>query len=154
MPLPSPAMSIRYSPSGIYFPPTEGDHEHYLKYIRSLPITAEPEVFGLHANADITKDQQVGVGCPLRLLMIDESADPSVSIVSTCLFRPSFQYETVSSLNNPLSPIISHLAAGDGCHPRRPSIHARVRLGHRRPESRRGARRAGSGHPEESAPPL
>ena len=50
---------IRYSPSGIYFPPTEGDHEHYLKYIKSLPITAEPEVFGLHANADITKDQQV-----------------------------------------------------------------------------------------------
>jgi len=40
--------------------PSEGDHEHYLKYIKGLPITAEPEVFGLHANADITKDQQVG----------------------------------------------------------------------------------------------
>ena len=30
----------------------------YVTYIRTLPITAEPEVFGLHGNADISKDQQ------------------------------------------------------------------------------------------------
>lgn len=48
----------RYSPSGLYYVPPEGDHEAYITYIRSLPIIAEPEVFGLHANADITKDQQ------------------------------------------------------------------------------------------------
>ncbi|GAA6065539.1 dynein axonemal heavy chain 3-like, partial [Tachysurus ichikawai] len=30
----------------------------YIDYTRSLPITAEPGVFGLHSNADITKDNQ------------------------------------------------------------------------------------------------
>jgi len=30
----------------------------YVDYIRNLPITADPSVFGLHSNADITKDNQ------------------------------------------------------------------------------------------------
>lgn len=29
-----------------------------MDYIRSLPINADPCVFGLHSNADITKDNQ------------------------------------------------------------------------------------------------
>ncbi|GLI63290.1 hypothetical protein VaNZ11_006196 [Volvox africanus] len=47
-----------FSPSGRYYAPPEGLVDSYLAYIRGLPIQAEPEVFGLHANADITKDQQ------------------------------------------------------------------------------------------------
>ncbi|EFJ50020.1 dynein heavy chain 6 [Volvox carteri f. nagariensis] len=47
-----------FSPSGRYYAPPEGLVDAYLSYIRGLPIQAEPEVFGLHANADITKDQQ------------------------------------------------------------------------------------------------
>ena len=46
-----------FSPSKNFFAPPEGDYESYLEYFKSLPIAVEPEVFGLHANADITKDQ-------------------------------------------------------------------------------------------------
>lgn len=48
----------RFSPSGAYYAPGDTSYEGYQDYIRSLPISAAPEVFGLHANADITKDQQ------------------------------------------------------------------------------------------------
>ncbi|XP_057653134.1 dynein axonemal heavy chain 3 [Diorhabda carinulata] len=47
-----------FSPSGVYFIPTNTNWEGCLEYIRSLPINAQPEVFGLHENADITKDNQ------------------------------------------------------------------------------------------------
>jgi len=47
-----------FSPSGDYFAPVEGPYESYLDYVRSLPLIPNPEVFGLHENADITKDQQ------------------------------------------------------------------------------------------------
>lgn len=50
--------SFTYSPSGTYYAPPEGEYEDYLEFIRGLPIVAAPEVFGLHANADITKDQK------------------------------------------------------------------------------------------------
>ena len=43
--------------SEVYYAPPDGDYESYLDYIRSLPYTAHPSVFGMHANVDITKDQ-------------------------------------------------------------------------------------------------
>ena len=44
------------SPSGLYKPLPDGKHEDYLAYIRGLPLLAGPEAFGLHDNADISKD--------------------------------------------------------------------------------------------------
>uniref|UniRef100_A0A8C4VID0 Dynein axonemal heavy chain 3 n=1 Tax=Falco tinnunculus TaxID=100819 RepID=A0A8C4VID0_FALTI len=41
-----------------YYIPPHGPYESYIEYIQSLPITTHPEVFGLHENADITKDNQ------------------------------------------------------------------------------------------------
>lgn len=49
--------SYTLSASGLYFAPPEGDRGTYLTYIESLPIIPLPEAFGLHENADITKDQ-------------------------------------------------------------------------------------------------
>jgi len=47
------------SASGNYKCPTgEPTHEEIVDYIGKLPLTQMPEVFGLHENADITKDQQ------------------------------------------------------------------------------------------------
>ena len=48
----------RFSPSGLYYSPPAGPYQSYLTYIRSLPLIPNPEVFGLHENADITKDNQ------------------------------------------------------------------------------------------------
>jgi len=45
------------SVSGTYKIPQEGPWDSYLEYINKLPITPAPEAFGLHMNADITKDQ-------------------------------------------------------------------------------------------------
>ncbi|XP_078276213.1 dynein axonemal heavy chain 3-like [Rhinoraja longicauda] len=45
-----------FSPSGVYFCPLAGSYEGYLDYITQLPLNADPEVFGLHENADITKE--------------------------------------------------------------------------------------------------
>ncbi|XP_063786085.1 dynein axonemal heavy chain 3-like [Pseudophryne corroboree] len=47
-----------FSPSGKYFAPKNGTHDSYMEYIKSLPLNAEPEVFGLHVNANITREQK------------------------------------------------------------------------------------------------
>jgi dynein heavy chain len=48
----------KFSPSGIYYAPPQSDYKGYLEYINALPLIAQPEVFGMHENADITKDLQ------------------------------------------------------------------------------------------------
>ncbi|MEW5311650.1 MAG: hypothetical protein WDW38_003346 [Sanguina aurantia] len=47
-----------FSPSGTYYAPAQTQYKGYLEYINTLPLIAQPEVFGLHENADITKDLQ------------------------------------------------------------------------------------------------
>jgi len=37
--------------------PPDGSHQDFVTYIEGLPLVAPPEVFGLHENANITKDQ-------------------------------------------------------------------------------------------------
>ena len=48
----------KLSSSGIYYAPKEGPYQTYIDFIRTLPLIPNPEVFGLHENADITKDNQ------------------------------------------------------------------------------------------------
>ena len=51
--------SYKFSESGIYYAPKDGETQStYIDYIRSLPMNPKPEVYGLHDNADITKDNQ------------------------------------------------------------------------------------------------
>lgn len=57
--------ATRFTPSGTYFsPPAEAGLEEVCDYVRGLPPTEAPEVFGMHANANISFQLQVrgGVG--------------------------------------------------------------------------------------------
>lgn len=45
------------SPSGIFHCPEDGSRNVYTEFIDNLPLVAAPEVFGLHDNATLTKDQ-------------------------------------------------------------------------------------------------
>ncbi|RVE70747.1 hypothetical protein OJAV_G00066880 [Oryzias javanicus] len=47
-----------FSPSGQYFVPPKSTYEEYIQFIENLPLSQQPEVFGLHENVDISKDLQ------------------------------------------------------------------------------------------------
>lgn len=51
------AANYKLSSSGLYYAHGEGDWQSYVDSIHKLPIHPLPEAFGLHANADISKDQ-------------------------------------------------------------------------------------------------
>ncbi|CAB1113079.1 unnamed protein product [Ectocarpus sp. CCAP 1310/34] len=44
----------RFSPSGTYFAPKVGSKDDFVEYIKGLPYNEGPEVFGLHANANMS----------------------------------------------------------------------------------------------------
>ena len=50
--------NYKFTPSGTYYSPNVEDdggyQKAYMDYIDSLPLNAEPEVFGMHSNANIT----------------------------------------------------------------------------------------------------
>lgn len=48
----------RYSPSGIYYAPADGNIDVYRDYIEGFPLNADPEVFGMHGNANIAYESQ------------------------------------------------------------------------------------------------
>lgn len=48
--------NYKFSPSGLYFAPKFTEYEGYIEYIKGLPQYPDPEVFGFHENAAITKN--------------------------------------------------------------------------------------------------
>lgn len=48
----------KFSESGIYYAPLNGTVDVYMEYIDKLPLVENPEVFGLHENANITFQNQ------------------------------------------------------------------------------------------------
>ena len=43
----------KFSDSGIFYPPNDGNKKTYTDYIDGLPLKDEPEVFGMHLNTNI-----------------------------------------------------------------------------------------------------
>lgn len=78
-----------------YFAPPTGELDEYLQYIRSLPTYQRPGIFGLHTNADITKDER-----DTRALMeATLSTQPRESSSSSTLLDPKTQvYEIAQSM--------------------------------------------------------
>jgi hypothetical protein len=55
---PTPTLTMRsFSPSGTYTSPECETVREFVEHIRAYPLQPEPEIFGLHGNADITCDQ-------------------------------------------------------------------------------------------------
>ncbi|KAK9514800.1 hypothetical protein VZT92_025488 [Zoarces viviparus] len=47
-----------FSPSGDYFSPPKSTYDNYVVFIKKLPFSQDPEIFGMHENVDISKDLQ------------------------------------------------------------------------------------------------
>jgi len=50
--------TYRFSPSGQYYAPPQGPFEDTIEYVKQLPANDEPEVFGMHDNANIAYQLQ------------------------------------------------------------------------------------------------
>ena len=48
----------KFSISGSYYAPPKGNYEGYVDFIKELPMTQAPEVFGMDDNVDISKELQ------------------------------------------------------------------------------------------------
>jgi dynein heavy chain len=46
--------AYKFSPSGTYYAPAEGPIGSYVEYLSTLPNNEDPEIFGMHENANIT----------------------------------------------------------------------------------------------------
>ena len=68
------------SPSGVYQSLDLANHRAYLDYIGNLPIIASPDVFGLHDNADISKDLKE-TNLLLDSLLLTQSRDAAGELV-------------------------------------------------------------------------
>ena len=44
----------KYSESGVYFAPSENLLSDYQDYVNQLPINDDPEIFGMHNNANLS----------------------------------------------------------------------------------------------------
>lgn len=54
----TPERKYLFDVSGLYYVPPVTEYSEYVDYVKELPMTTEPSVFGMHENADIIKDQQ------------------------------------------------------------------------------------------------
>lgn len=64
----------RFSPSGLYYAPPHREYDGYVDFIKALPNFPEPEAFGFHENAAITKNQNATNEALRTILITQQSA--------------------------------------------------------------------------------
>ena len=95
--------NFKFSPSGIYFAPPDGDLNSFKMYIDSLPFTEEPSVFGMHENANISYQLQEA----RRLIRTVIDVQPRLSTGATGKSSEAIVMETVSSILSEWPELIS-----------------------------------------------
>lgn len=75
--------SYMFSPSKIYYAPQQGNLGSYINYIESLPLAADPEIFGMHENANLTFQRNSSNAIVSTILSIQPREIVSASGVSS-----------------------------------------------------------------------
>jgi dynein heavy chain len=75
--------SYAFSPSGHYYAPGTGPYNSYVQYIESLPLAADPEIFGMHENANLTFQRNSSTNIVNTILSIQPREIVSSSGVSS-----------------------------------------------------------------------
>jgi Dynein heavy chain. len=100
-----------FSPSGIYYAPPAGSLMDVKNYINELPLEDDPEVFGLHPNANITFQQKTVKEFTETLLSMNpKSSDKGSGGVS----NDDIVYDLAKSIENQINE-----AFGDGLKQKR-----------------------------------
>jgi dynein heavy chain len=73
----------KFSESGTYFAPTAGSHEDMLAYFKILPDSDDPEIFGMHSNANITYNRNVSTDVMTNILELQPRASGGSSAKSS-----------------------------------------------------------------------
>ncbi|KAJ3111652.1 Dynein heavy chain 6, axonemal [Phlyctochytrium bullatum] len=106
--------NYRFSPSGIYFAPPDGELSSYRSYIDSLPFAEEPSIFGMHENANISYQIQESRRLVKTILDVQPrlisstsgvSPDETVALIATSILEswPEVLTIDLSSIYDPSS---------------------------------------------------
>jgi dynein heavy chain len=64
----------KFSPSGLYYAPPHMEYDGYIDFINKLPNFPDPEAFGFHENAAISKNQNATNEALTTILITQQSA--------------------------------------------------------------------------------
>lgn len=77
-----------FDPSDVYYVPQVSEYAQFLDYVRELPMTTTPSIFGMHENADIIKDQQETYLMLSSILATQVLIQASISIAMPLRYFP------------------------------------------------------------------
>ena len=75
--------TYKFSSSGVYFAPLEGNLDLTLAYFENLPDSDDPEVFGMHENANVTFNTNESLGLMTAILSLQPRASGGGSGLSS-----------------------------------------------------------------------